>query len=257
MKSNIPFISLFFALLFSYGKAGAQGDETKSTTGDNIIKLNIPALVFKNFSVQYEHKLGHKQSLAISARYRPVTGIPFQKAVEDYIGDSSIRVDLGKIGNIGINAEYRFYLGKKGDMRGFYIAPMLAYNNYKGDVPVNYYDYVNNKRIDKTATFKGSMNTVTAGLQIGAQWKLGEKIYFDWWIAGPSYGISRGDFNFTGSLNDIERISLQFELEKIKQTIPLVNVEIPSNPDANGAVFKVQGPWAGIRAFGLNLGYRF
>lgn len=245
---------LCFAINAATAQLNDNGTESKS---GNIIKLNIPALLFKNFSFQYERQMGRQSSLAVSVRYRPVTDIPFEKAVQDFVDDSSIRVDLGKIGNMGISAEYRFYLGKKGNMRGFYIAPLLSYNHYKGDVPVNYYDYVNNATIDKTATFTGNVNTFTAGFQIGAQWKLSEKIYLDWWIAGPNYGVSNGDFNYVGSLNDIERISLQYELEKIKQTIPVVTIEIPRKPDANGAVFKVKGPWGGIRAFGIILGYRF
>ncbi len=247
---------ILFTTFFSIFGFHATAQQTAAGNG-NIIKLNIPALVFENFSLQYEHQVRNKRSLALSVRYRPVKEVPFKKWVEDVVDDTSIRVDLAKIGNIGITGEYRFYLGKKGGMQGFYIAPMLSYNYYKGDVPVNYYDYVNNTTIDKVATFKGSTNAVTAGLQVGAQWKLGEHFYFDWWIAGPNVGYTKGDFSFAGALNDIERISLQYKLEEIKQTIPVLTVDIPRNPDANGAVFSVKGPWFGVRAFGLNLGYHF
>jgi len=258
MKNAFLQLLLSAMLMTAANTLNAQvNDNASNADAKNIVKVNIPALFFKNFSFQYERKTGNKNSLAIAVRYRPVSNIPFQKTVEDIVNDKSIRVDLGKIGNLGITGEYRFYIGKRGALHGFYIGPLISYNNYKGDVPVNYYDYVNNATIDKTATFTGSVNSFTAGFQIGAQWKLSEKIYLDWWIAGPNYGISNGRFDFSGSLNDIEQISLQYELEKIKQTIPLIKIELDGNPNANGAAFKVKGPWAGIRAFGINLGYRF
>lgn len=225
---------------------------------ENIIKINVPALVFKNFSLQYERKVNKKQSFALSFRYRPTGSLPFQGLVKKAVDDTLIRVDLTRIGNLGITPEYRFYLSKKGAMQGFYLAPFISYNHYTGKVPVNYYDYVNNVIIDKTATFSGSINSFTAGLQLGAQWKINDKFSFDWWIIGPNYGTSSGRFDYAGTLNDIEQISLQFELEKIKQTIPLIKIDIPKgSPNDNGATFNVKGPWAGIRAMGLNLGYRF
>ena len=228
--------------------------------GDNIIKLNVPALFFKNFSVQYERAVGKKQSFAVAVRYRPDGKIPFQKTVEDFVDDKSIRIDLAKIGNFGITPEYRFYFSKKGATNGFYIGPFISYNYYNGNVPINYNDYddINHVSIEKTAIFKGSANSFTAGFQVGAQWKLSDKFSLDWWIVGPNYGISNGTFDFVGSLNDIEQISMQYELEKIKNTIPLLKIEIADgSPNPNGATFKVNGPWAGLRAMGICIGYRF
>ncbi len=254
IKLPIVAILLVYCNILSAQVAGSAG----SKGNDNILKINLPALLYKNISLQYERKVGRKSSFAIAVRYRPNTIIPFQKTVADVINDTSIKVDLFTVGNLGITPEYRFYLGKKGALRGFYIGPFISYNHYTSDVPVNYYDYVNNRSINKTADFKGSVNTFTAGFQLGAQWKLSEKIYFDWWIVGANYGFGNGDFLFAGALNDIEQISLRFKLEEIQQTIPLVKIEFPKGPpNANGATFKVKGPWAGIRAFGLNLGYRF
>lgn len=245
---------LLVTLLSTVAVAQATGD---TVSRKNLIKINVPALLFKNISFQYERKLSSKSSLAVGIRYRPVSSLPFQNVLTDIIDDPSIKVQLSSIGNFGITPEYRFYLSKKGDMRGFYIGPTIGFNYYNGTVPVNYSDYVNNTSIEKTAVFKGHTTAITAGFQIGAQWKLGERLYLDWWILGPNYGFSNGDFKFTGALNDIEQISMQFELEKIQQTIPFIKVEVPDKPTAAGAAFKVNGPWAGVRAFGLNLGYRF
>lgn len=254
-SSSFSIIAIFVFFQLSVVAVFAQPVSEKK---ESIIKVNVPALAFKNISLQYERKVNKKQSFALSVRYRPTGSLPFQSLVKKAVDDTLIRIDLTRIGNLGITPEYRFYLSKKGAMQGFYLAPFVSFNHYSGNVPVNYYDYVNNVIIDKTATFSGSVNTYTAGLQLGAQWQLSNKFSLDWWIIGPNYGTSNGTFNFAGSLNDIEQISLQFELEKIKQTIPMIKIDIPKgNPNDNGAVFNVKGPWAGIRAMGLNLGYRF
>ena len=220
--------------------------------------MNLPALVFGNLSLQYEQSAGATKSWAVAVRFRPKGPVPLRELVKKMVEDTLIRVDDARIGNFGIIPEYRFYLGKKGPLRGLYLAPMLGYNYYYGNLPVKYYDYVNNAIIDKSALFSGHVHTLTAGLQAGAQWKLGNKWYLDWWIIGPNYGIGKGRFDFTGTLNDIEQISLQFELEKIRQTTPLIGIElVPGRPDDNGAGITINGPWAGIRAMGINLAYRF
>ena len=248
--------TLFLPVIFFLASLTAAAQEKK----DNIIKLNVPALIFKNFSLQYEKAVGKKQSFAVAVRFRPESSIPFQSIAEKWVDDNSIRVDLGRIGNFGITPEYRFYFSKKGATNGFYIGPFISYNHYSGKVPINYNDYddVNNVSIERTAVFKGSVNSFTGGFQLGAQWKLSNKISLDWWIAGPNYGISKGDFDFAGTLNDIEEISMDYELNKIKATIPLIKVkDINVRQDGSGASFKIDGPWAGIRAMGICIGYRF
>jgi Protein of unknown function (DUF3575) len=221
-----------------------------SDSKDNIVKINVPALFFKNISLQYERKVGTKNSFAVAMRYRPKSGVAFQGTIEKFIDQPSVRVDLFKVGNFGITPEYRFYLGKKKNLNGFYIGPFISYNHYNGDIPINYMSDT------KTGIFKGGINTFTAGFQAGAQWKLNEKIYLDWWIIGPNYGISKGDFVCNTSFNDIEQISMDFELFRLQEgTNPRI---IDSYKiDANGASFAVKGPWGGIRAMGINVGYRF
>ncbi len=249
--THFRIIVFILVLLISSNLLTAQVVDTINADKKiNILKINVPALFFKNISLQYETKLGRKNSFAIAVRYRPKSNMPFQSTVEKLIDQPSVRVDLFKMGNFSITPEYRFYLGKKAAPLGFYIGPFISYNHYNADVPVNYMGDT------KTGVFVGGFNTFTAGFQLGAQWKLSEKIYLDWWIAGPNYGISKGDFVCNTPLNEVEQISMDFELFRIMEG---------SNPrlidsykvDANGASFVLDGPWGGIRAMGINIGYRF
>jgi hypothetical protein len=225
-------------------------DTVKTKTKDNILKINIPALFLKNISLQYERKVSRKNSFAIAVRYRPKSAMPFQSTVEKLIDQPSVRVDLFEMGNLSITPEYRFYLGKKGAMQGFYIGPFISYNHYGLDVPVNYMGDT------KTGVFTGGMNTFTAGFQLGAQWKLSEKIFLDWWIVGPNYGKTTGDFVCNTPLNEVEQISMDFELFRIMEGTNPKIIE-SYKVTADGASFKVNGPWGGIRAMGINIGYRF
>ncbi len=258
MKHRIVRIMLPVILSIPFCNITAQVKDT--VVGKNIIKLNVPALYFKNISLQYERVIDKKHSFALAVRYRPESSIPFQKTIQDLFTDTTIRLDLAKMGNIGIIPEYRFYIGKKGALHGFYIGPFISYNHYSGDVPVNYFDYdfVNHVSIPRVAVFKGSANTYTAGVQLGAQWELSKRLYLDWWIIGLNYGFNKGDFKFRGALNDNEQIALDVKLGLMKEAISsMINVDVYEHPNANGAAFSTSGKWMGLRALGICLGYRF
>ena len=49
---------------------------------------------------------------------------------------------------------------------------------------------------------------------------------------------------------------MDFELFRIKEGSSPQFIE-SYNVTADGASFKVNGPWGGIRALGINIGYRF
>jgi len=241
-----------FIILVSSSALNAQAVDTVNSK-INIIKINVPALFLKNISFQYERKLSRKNSFAIAFRFRPKSSMPFQSTIEKIIDQPNVRVDLFKVGNFGITPEYRFYLGKKGSPTGFYIAPFISYNHYQADIPI-YYDG-DNQQI-KTGVFEGSTNSFTGGFQLGAQWKLNDKFYLDWWIVGPNYGTSKGDFVCTTPLSDDEQANMFFQLFKITEGMSPKIIK-SFDVTANGASFKVDGPWGGIRAMGINIGYRF
>jgi hypothetical protein len=98
----------------------------------------------------------------------------------------------------------------------------------------------------------GKLNTLTGGLLIGAQWKLGGRLYLDWWMLGPQYGSADGKLDGKRSLSTDEQRELRLELQDLE--IPFA--ETTTTVDANGARLDIKGPWAGVRA-GLNLGIRF
>ena len=230
----------------------ASPGQSETPTKNNIIKLNLSALIVKNISIQYERRVGHKTSVALGIHTLPFGDVPFQSTLENIVDDPSANIKELKLGSFGITPEFRFYPGKKGVFRGLYFGPFFSYNSYKTDLPINY-DYNNETR---TGIFKGTVSTYTAGIQIGAQWKLGNSIYLDWWILGPNYGGASGDVVFSSTLDYYEQGALSIQLQELKDDVPLHVIKSYS-VDNNGAIINFKGPWAGIRGLGINLGYRF
>lgn len=217
----------------------------------NLLKVNLPGLVVKNYSLQYERVMGKATSLALSLRTMPTSSIPLKGFILDLADndpDTKDVLDKLRLSNFAITPEFRWYVGKRGYGRGFYIAPFYRYARFKSNDVVVEYDNT------ESITLKGEQSAHTGGLLFGAQWFLGKTICLDWWILGPHYGS--GDGLFTGVTDHLlspqEQSSLRDALEDID--IPLVKEQITVT--ANGANVKFTGPWAGLRA-GLSLGIRF
>lgn len=212
-------------------------------TGKNLIKLNFASLALKTFSVQYERAVYKKVSVGLGVRIMPKGSLPFSSSF-DSIDDQLGSLELG---NVAITPEIKFYMGK-GVFKGFYVAPFLRYTNYNASI--NYeFESGNTPEI---MPLSGKINTFTGGVLLGAQWRIANKIYFDWSIFGPQYGFSSGELKGVRTLNAQEQQDLSDELNDID--LPVGKVK--STVTANGATVKFDGPWAGIRA-NLGIGYRF
>ena len=98
----------------------------------------------------------------------------------------------------------------------------------------------------------GNVTTITGGLMLGAQFKLSNKIYLDWWIMGPNYGSSSGKLTGSKVMDAMEQQDLRDELADLD--IPLTKFTYEVN--GTGATMNFKGPWAGIRA-GICIGIRF
>lgn len=251
MKKIILFIG--FILLFSLANAQDNYDvkskSKASNSGKNLVKINLLSLPLKNYSLGFEHKLGKKITAGLGYRFMLNGKLPMLSKIKTLVDDpeTTDQLDNLSMSNSAISPEIRFYLGKQA-MRGFYLAPFSRISNYKIAVPVEYEE----NNVVKSIPMNGDLKTITAGLQIGAQWKLGGKVYLDWWILGPQYGKAKGSISGSRTLSSEEQAEIRAELEGFE--IP--QVETTTTVNASGARLDIKGPWAGVRA-GLNLGIRF
>jgi hypothetical protein len=234
-------------LILLFAKITATKAQTSDTLS-NEIKINLPALIARNISVQYERAISSKLSLALGLHLMPFGKLPGKKLVADLVDVADINFEEAKLGSWGIVPELRYYPGKKGVLKGFYFGPFFNYSEHKMDLPIFYND--------KTGIFNGSVNTLTAGIQIGVQTKLSKKLWLDLWILGPNYGGSSGNLDFKGRLDEVEQSALRFNIQNIKDDFPVQFIE-SYDVNQNGAAITIEGPWAGLRGAGINLALKF
>lgn len=248
IKKLLP--ALFSFLIFStISHAQSHKGDSSIVTKRNIIKLNLTALAVKNISLQYEVKLAHRFSAALNVHTVPFGKLPFADKIASQMGESAINYNQFNIGSSGVTPEFRYYIGKKGALHGFYFGPMVNITGYNLDVPINY--------AGLTGIFSGKVNTVSAGIQFGAQWQLSKKIYLDWWILGPSYGTQNGNLNLAANLTPYQQMALNSQLNDLKNDNFFKHVIDSYSVSSSGAAIKSKGPWAAVRAFGINLGFAF
>ncbi len=246
MKKNV----LVSAFLVACTCANAQSYSDSVGSRKNILKVNLPALALKNFSVQYERAVAKKISVAATVRYMPDGAIPLKSTFIKLADDPATERQLNNlnVGNFAVMPELRFYLGKKGVFRGFYLGPFASIAKYNADLLFEYDD----AGITKTIPLSGDVNSLTGGLMIGAQWKLSKVIFLDWWILGANYGTSKGDITGQQKLSTSEQQSLRDELDGLEVTLTKFTYVV----NDNGATVNFKGPWAGVRA-GICIGINF
>ncbi len=247
MKKVFAFLFLVFSSSILFAQ---EAKDAVSSPGKNLVKINLPALALRNVSVQYERAIGRKITIATTVRFMPEGNIPLKSAIIDIADDPEIERQLNNISvsNKAIMPEVRFYLGRKGAFRGFYLGPFVSIAQYKATLPFEYDD----AGTTKTIPLSGSVNTFTGGLMIGTHIKLSKLVYLDLWFLGPNYGISKGDVTGQQKLTTDEQQSLRNELNNLD--IPLTKFTYDVNN--NGATINFDGPWAGVRS-GICLGFRF
>lgn len=222
----------------------------------NLIKVNLTALLFKSYSIQYERVLSRKISVALQYRIMPETGIPFKSSILKLVGgedpDAKKIIEEFTMSNYAITPEVRIYLSRKGYGRGFYLAPFYRYASFSSN-GFNVF-YTDDNDADQSIKMSGKLTSNTYGLAMGFQNALGKHVVLDISFFGPHYGSGKGEFSGVSSksLSTDEQSDLKENLEGID--IPLTDKTV--NVNANGASLKLDGPWAGYR-FTIGLGMRF
>lgn len=237
-----------FSLSAQKEKAGKENDEP--APAKNVVKINLFAIALKNISLQYERAVARKVTVAGTFRFMPKGSIPFKSTFIKLADDPETERQINNlsVGNIAFMPEVRYYFSKKGAFRGFYTGLFANFASYSATVPIQY----DNNGKTETIPMSGKLTGITGGLMLGAQFKLSNKIYLDWWILGPQYGSSKGSLKGDKNMNAQEQQDLRNELNGLD--IPLT--KFTYNVNSTGATMDFKGPWAGVRS-GLCIGFRF
>ena len=233
--------------------------------GKNVIKGNLSAYALGNYGLTYERKILPHITLSLGVSKMPSRSIPFRGEIQSLSQSSVIDYENSRVANLTITPELRFYV--LGAMRGFYLAPYARYSSMDLFVPLKYSNSSSNS-LDRKADFSGTITAMSGGLMLGTQHQLFKKVVIDIWILGAHYGSAHGDINARYTPTDsnpnsetskTERMSILKGINSLNP--PLVKISNPTvTQDDNNhgnAHFIVDGPWAGIRAVGINVGIRF
>lgn len=241
-----------------YGSSENDSTQTAAYEGQkmNIIKINLLALPLLTFTLQYERIIKKYLSATLAVRYMPKASVPYKNWIYNRFGDDDPdfkeTLDNMRISNYAITPEVRFYVGKKGYGKGFYIAPSYRFAHF--NLSNLEYSYVDDKDEESYINMSGTMNANYGGFLLGAQWALGEHLSLDWWIFAPFIGGEKTSLSGISSfeLSEEDQQSLREELEDID--IPYTDTEVQVNK--NGASIQLKGLVPGISA-GLAFGVRF
>jgi hypothetical protein len=235
-------------IMISPTNSSAQTNDT-GTTYKNQVKMNVPALLLKNFSFSYERAVTKKIAVGLSVRFAPSATLPFQGQIESLIDDKEAyeRIKDFETGNFSITPQVRFYLGKEA-FKGFYLAPFVSYSTYNASGPYQFSSSAGTLDMP----LSGDIKTVTGGFFIGSQFNLTKRIGLDLYI-GPNYGSLSGTISGNKTLNTDEQNGLRNGLADLNE-IPMIKTKYTVN--SSGATVDLDGNWPGLRA-GLSVAFKF
>jgi len=222
----------------------------------NIVKINLFALPLKTITLQYERVINKFLSVGITGRYMPSMSMPYKNFIYNQYGGDDPEVkevlDNMRISNFAVSPEVRFYLGKKGYGRGFYLAP--AYRHARFSIDNLEYTFTGDQDIENSITMSGNMIANYGGFTVGAQWALGKHLILDWWIFAPFIGTERT--NFSGNTNDALSQEDQYSLKQSLENIDLPYTTVTADVHEYGASVQLHGMMVGLST-GLAFGVRF
>lgn len=244
-------------LLWMFGLALCAAAAKGQLVNRNLVKFNISGVVFKNYTLQYERILTKNRSITFSVGVSPNAPLPFKQALLNRFSDNddavrAINTTLFTkyIGTL----EYRFYLAGHAPT-GWYLAPFVRYINMAIDQD---YTYTDLKGVLHRPNLKAQFNAGGAGVLLGYQWMFGKRVGLDLWLLGPFYGTNiKADF--VGNDPLWQQLTAQ-DIQNIRNDIKSVDLPgytVTDKINLPTIEALLEGPYYGVRAFGLALSYRF
>jgi hypothetical protein len=252
MKNNILLLT---SMLICFALTG-YSQSASPILGKNVIKFNLSSVAIEHYMLQYEHALALNKSIGIGIGYSSGVDIPFKSSLLDQFGgneDARRAIETTKFDKLTITPEYRFYFGTKGAPLGFYLATFVRYTKLSFTQD---YTFTPSNGIEHVAAVTGKLNGVGGGAMMGVQWGLSKSVTLDWWILGPFAGVMDGNFDGICDMSDMtpeDYSNLESDIESID--IPLWKID--ATVVGNVIDAKIEGPFYGLRMFGLSLGFRF
>lgn len=176
---------LLLCFLFAGMAASAQ---------NNVIKAGLTGALIGDYNLGIEKKITGKSSLHLKAGYLDPTSSPLFSE-EKFLPDDFEMMEVS--GGLSTSLEYRFYLGKKEGLRGFYIAPYVRYFNqsmvFEDEIVISEQGY--EQAFDFTVD--GELNTFGTGIQLGYQWIFNDVFTLDLFFLGSGIDFHKAEATYS------------------------------------------------------------
>lgn len=225
----------------------------------NNIKMNLTSLAFNNYSFFYERSISRKISVQAGYRFMPKSnlgGMSLTNNIADIAGDDGDVInDLDGISlaNNSATLEVRFYTGRKPGPRGFYVGLYGRYTAFNYD-----YDYAyETSTAEYPIPITGDAKGIGGGILLGTQFNIGKRVVVDIYLLGAHFGKLTGTGVGMANLSSLtadQKNDIQNEFESFQPTgSQIINATVTNG----GVALKIDGPFAGVRALGLSVGFAF
>jgi len=195
---------ILFAIIFSLSIPIVISAQSKESLPDdhkrNVIKWNLtPFLLWsqKNINFSYERVIKPYQTFSVNAGY-------FELPVKGLLSGLDF-LNTRKQGGFSLSGDYRFYFKKKNLNKapdGVYLGPYASFH---------YYKFQNDIQIVDRSDIQGNLQTETtlgilsAGVQLGYQFVIKDRVTVDLIFLGPSFSAYRGKIVLDGDLTIEEK----------------------------------------------------
>ena len=255
MKKIILFI-LTGILLVSMepviAQKGAEFPDDSVKYKKNVIRWNItPFLIWdkRNINIGYERVVKPYRSFSVNAGYFVLPSL-----VEGLF--DSLNIDRsGQKWGFSVSGDYRFYFKKRNKRMapdGLYWGVYGSYHHYQFENAITVLD---SDVADGTLTLGANVNIIAAGVELGYQFIIKERLSIDLVFMGPSLSMYANKFVLGGNLEvDEEDEYLQAVYDILKNSIPgFEQLTQDRELSTNGANFSMG---FGMRYL-IQIGYRF
>ncbi len=250
-KVLIPLLVLFFLSNISFAQKGYDFPDSVDYK-KNVIKWNItPFLLWskRNINIGYERVLKPYRSFSINAGYFELP--QFTKKVFD-----SLQIkNTSKRSGFTVSGDYRMYFKKRNTRMapdGLYwgVYGSFHHTQFENDIVV-----LDEDEISANLQFGAKLNIISAGVELGYQFIIKERLSIDLIFMGPSLSMYTNQLSLgaTGNI-DVDDGYLQAIYEMLKNTIPGFDELVMDGKVTNSGTNFSMG--FGLR-YMIQVGYRF
>ena len=234
---------LLFILLFSSLAVFSQ---------KNAVKLGLLSIEYGDFTIGYERVINSKSSLNFNMGYWDLKTGSIDLYRYSTEGKGVWLTGLGH--GIHTSLEYRFYVGEKGAMSGFYVAPYLRFWNQS----FTFEDIIKNSKVNNVHfSVPTKMASLGLGFQMGYHWQIYKNVSVDWYFVGVGIEKFKLDATYTAvGVKNFNYSSIEADVKEVFSNVKYFGKNLTTEATSDGLKIKLPLWLPGVRS-GFTIGYAF